>query len=270
MIEKDPDGVSAGGAVGVSTGVRIGKKVVRELPGTSEGKAAMLEFELPQLELPKSEFIESEVVEEQVCFDFGEEFEAQLSVAKPTVAKTPAQDESVNQAASTTSSVVATAPVTEIMIEEASIASLEESDPVVLDETSLPALQVGTDAELMQSIEAIPEKMAFKIGEVGDMVGVKQYVLRYWESEFDALKPRKSRNGQRIYTRRDVETALMIKKLLYTDRFSIEGARSALKQLKSRVREEKEWRRLLARHEQVRSGLSSLLAEIRKLRESYT
>ncbi len=149
------------------------------------------------------------------------------------------------------------------------ISADESETPSSVDDltAALPALQVGTDEELMQSIEAIPEKMAFKIGEVADMVGVKQYVLRYWESEFDALRPRKSRNGQRIYTRREVETALMIKKLLYTDRFSIEGARSALKQMKSRVREEKDWKVLIGSHERVRSGLKSLVGEIRKLRQ---
>ncbi len=147
---------------------------------------------------------------------------------------------------------------------DANAAAQASMDKVV---AAFPALRVGTDEELMQSIDAIPEKMAFKIGEVADMVGVKQYVLRYWESEFDALRPRKSRNGQRIYTRREVETALMIKKLLYTDRFSIEGARSALKQMKNRVREEKEWKVLVGSHERVRSGLKSLVTEIRKLRQ---
>ena len=93
----------------------------------------------------------------------------------------------------------------------------------------LPDAKVGAGHELLGSLEAIPGKMAFKIGEAAAMVGVKQYVLRYWETEFDQLRPRKSKNGQRVYSRRDVETAMMIKKLLYEDRFSIEGARAALK-----------------------------------------
>jgi DNA-binding transcriptional MerR regulator len=61
---------------------------------------------------------------------------------------------------------------------------------------------------------------------------VKAYVLRYWETEFDVLKLKKSRHNQRMYERRDVENLMLIKKLLYRDRFSIEGARAALKRLK--------------------------------------
>ena len=91
--------------------------------------------------------------------------------------------------------------------------------------------------KLQDQIENIPDKMGFKIGEAADYVGVKQYVLRYWESEFDILKPKKSKNGQRMYTQKDVETALLIKKLLHEDRFSIEGARSALKKLRKQVKE---------------------------------
>ena len=91
--------------------------------------------------------------------------------------------------------------------------------------------------KLQNRLKNIPNKMGFKIGEAADYVGVKQYVLRYWETEFDMLKPKKSKNGQRMYTKRDVETALMIRKLLHEDRFSIEGARAALKKLKKQVKE---------------------------------
>lgn len=91
--------------------------------------------------------------------------------------------------------------------------------------------------KLQTKLENIPDKMGFKIGEAADYIGVKQYVLRYWETEFDILKPKKSKNGQRMYTKKDVETALMIKKLLYDDRFSIEGARTALKKLRKQVKE---------------------------------
>jgi DNA-binding transcriptional MerR regulator len=93
-------------------------------------------------------------------------------------------------------------------------------------------VDVQVDPELESEINRIPEKLAFKIGEVADLVGVKPYVLRYWETEFDILKLKKSRHNQRMYERRDVENLLLIKKLLYRDRFSIEGARAALKRLK--------------------------------------
>lgn len=92
--------------------------------------------------------------------------------------------------------------------------------------------QTSSNTELKKKIDAIPDKMGFKIGEVAEFVGVKQYVLRYWETEFEALHPRKSHNGQRFYTRKDIEMALMIRKLLHEDRFSIEGARAVLKKMK--------------------------------------
>jgi DNA-binding transcriptional MerR regulator len=76
---------------------------------------------------------------------------------------------------------------------------------------------------------AIPNKLYFRIGEVSDLVGVKPYVLRYWESEFPDIKPSKSKSGQRLYKRKDVELLLKIKELLYEERFTINGARKRLK-----------------------------------------
>jgi DNA-binding transcriptional MerR regulator len=75
----------------------------------------------------------------------------------------------------------------------------------------------------------IPDKLYFKIGEVSQLVGVEPYVLRYWESEFPGLSPRKSNTGQRMFRRKDVEMLLNIKQLLYEKKFTIEGARKALK-----------------------------------------
>src|ERR1700685_625160 len=75
----------------------------------------------------------------------------------------------------------------------------------------------------------IPDKLYFKIGEVSQIVGVEPYVLRYWESEFPGLSPRKSSTGQRQFRRKDVELLLHIKQLLYDKKFTIEGARKALK-----------------------------------------
>lgn len=121
--------------------------------------------------------------------------------------------------------------------------------------------------DLVAVMENIPDKMAFKIGEAADLVGVKQYVLRYWETEFEQLHPKKSKNNQRVYSRRDVETALMIKKLLYTDRFSIEGARSALRNLKNQVKEEKEIKTLANVFDNACLRVSDLLADIRRARE---
>jgi DNA-binding transcriptional MerR regulator len=77
---------------------------------------------------------------------------------------------------------------------------------------------------------AIPDKLFFRIGEVSQLVGVKEYVLRYWESEFPGLSPRKSSSGQRMFRRKDVELLLRIKHLLYDQKFTIEGARKALQE----------------------------------------
>jgi DNA-binding transcriptional MerR regulator len=74
----------------------------------------------------------------------------------------------------------------------------------------------------------IPEKLFFRIGEVSQIVGVEPYVLRYWESEFRGLSPKKSSTGQRMFKRKDVELLIEIKRLLYDQKFTIAGARLAL------------------------------------------
>src|ERR1700745_3236790 len=74
----------------------------------------------------------------------------------------------------------------------------------------------------------IPNKLYFRIGEVAKLAGIKPYVLRFWESEFNGLGPKKSGTGHRLYRRKDVEMVLEIKRLLYEERFTIEGARKFL------------------------------------------
>ena len=74
----------------------------------------------------------------------------------------------------------------------------------------------------------IPDKLFFSIGEVCKLVKVEPYVLRFWESEFPRLKPGKGPNGRRMYRKRDIETVLAIKHLLYDQGFTIAGARKAL------------------------------------------
>ncbi len=76
----------------------------------------------------------------------------------------------------------------------------------------------------------IPDKLFFRIGEVAALMGVPQYVLRYWESEFKLLRPQKNEAGQRIYRRRDVELIVQIKHLLYEERLTLEGAKKRLRQ----------------------------------------
>lgn len=74
----------------------------------------------------------------------------------------------------------------------------------------------------------IPNKLYFRIGEVAQLAGVQPYVLRFWETEFPGLGPKKSGTGHRLYRRKDVELVLEIKRLLYEKRFTIEGARKFL------------------------------------------
>jgi DNA-binding transcriptional MerR regulator len=78
---------------------------------------------------------------------------------------------------------------------------------------------------------AIPDKPFFKIGEAARLCALKPYVLRYWETEFASIKPQKTRSGQRLYRRRDIEHLLRIRNLLYDQRFTIEGARTRLREL---------------------------------------
>lgn len=82
---------------------------------------------------------------------------------------------------------------------------------------------------LEEALPSIPGKMYFRVGEVSRLVGVAPYVLRFWETEFPAVAPKKSGRGHRLYRRKDVELLLQIKHLLYAKRFTIEGARQALK-----------------------------------------
>lgn len=74
----------------------------------------------------------------------------------------------------------------------------------------------------------IPDKLYFRIGEVAKLASIKPYVLRFWETEFPGLGPKKSGTGHRLYRRKDVELVLEIKRLLYEKRYTIEGARKTL------------------------------------------
>lgn len=104
----------------------------------------------------------------------------------------------------------------------------------------------------------VPDRLYFRIGEVSDITGVPPYVLRYWESEFPALQPRKSGGGQRLYRKRDVGMILEIKKLLYQDRYTVAGARRRLTEREERAR------RLEARAaiQRLRTGLEGILKQL--------
>lgn len=74
----------------------------------------------------------------------------------------------------------------------------------------------------------IPEKMYFKIGEVSEITGLEQHVLRFWESEFKNIKPKRTSTGQRMYRKSDIELLLNIKRLLHNEKFTIQGAKKFL------------------------------------------
>ncbi|MCO5141520.1 MAG: MerR family transcriptional regulator [Oligoflexia bacterium] len=96
-----------------------------------------------------------------------------------------------------------------------------------LSDATNKSLSVGED-----KITTIPDRMYFRIGDVAEIVGVQPYVLRFWEKEFDFLVPIKNASGQRLYRKGDVESVLLIKKLLYMERYSIEGAKKRIKELR--------------------------------------
>jgi len=75
----------------------------------------------------------------------------------------------------------------------------------------------------------LPDKLFFRIGEAAEIVGVEPHVLRYWETEFRAIRPEKSRRGQRVYSRRDVDLLLKVKDLLYGHKYTIAGAKKKLR-----------------------------------------
>ena len=111
----------------------------------------------------------------------------------------------------------------------------------------------------------IPDKLFFKIGEVARITGVKPHVLRYWESEFKLLKPVKSSTGQRVYQKRDVEKVLVIRNLLYEEKFTISGAKRRLSRgIKEEVPAVKEDKKQLAMEFGDRDKIISFLRELKK------
>lgn len=80
-------------------------------------------------------------------------------------------------------------------------------------------------AENVKASLPLPDKLFYKIGEVGKITGVEPYVLRYWETEFHFLRPRKNKAGQRVYVKKDLELIMHVKKMLYQERYTIEGVR---------------------------------------------
>lgn len=109
----------------------------------------------------------------------------------------------------------------------------------------------------------IPQKLYFKIGEVADITEVKPYVLRYWESEFKIISPRKSQTKQRVYSKRDVELILEIKRLLYKEKFTLEGAKKKIKEIQS---ERSKQMNFPFSEEKYRSALKAIKRELSSIK----
>jgi DNA-binding transcriptional MerR regulator len=157
--------------------------------------------------------------------------------------------------------------VEEIILQDSFLAAPE----IKAESAHMPSVLV--DELLLSEIKAIPDRFGFKIGDVADLLGIKQYVLRYWEQEFDLLKPKKASNNQRMYTKKDVENAFLIRKLLYRDKFSIEGARRAIKDVKFAVKKEKNLAASFDRIDQnqsyVQEQIKAFVLEIRKTKDLF-
>jgi len=104
-------------------------------------------------------------------------------------------------------------------------------------------------------------KLYYTIGEVASMVDEEAHVLRYWETEFEGLRPRKNRAGKRVYTKNDVDVVFRIRRLLRDEKFTIDGARQALKKQR-RATTDGEASRLEQLHE-VRSFLQKMLDRVK-------
>ena len=151
----------------------------------------------------------------------------------------------------------------ELLVETAAPVAVENR----AEAASLPSVLI--DDQLMAELASIPDRFGFKIGDVADLLGIKQYVLRYWEEEFELLKPKKASNNQRLYTKKDVENAFLIRKLLYRDKFSIEGARQALKDVKFALKKEKDFNSVVQRIDFVQTQIKSFVDEIKKTKELF-
>ncbi|MFW6050206.1 MAG: MerR family transcriptional regulator [Myxococcota bacterium] len=119
----------------------------------------------------------------------------------------------------------------------------------------------------MKRPKDLPDKLFFRIGEAADIVGVEPHVLRYWEEQFAALRPRKTRGAHRKYSRRDVEIAVLIRRLLHDEGFTVAGAKKRLRELghtRSAPAEPRAQRELLLRAEllSLREELTGLLRRL--------
>lgn len=111
--------------------------------------------------------------------------------------------------------------------------------------------------------DPIAKKAYYSIGEVCDLTGLKDHVLRYWETQFDVLNPTKNRAGNRVYRPKEIEVILLVKHLLYEEKYTIEGARKKLQDMRKSGELAEERQEVL--EPEVLAGLKSELQELRAL-----
>ncbi len=109
----------------------------------------------------------------------------------------------------------------------------------------------------------VPDKLFFKIGEVARLASLRPSILRYWETEFSELQPQKSRSGQRLYSRKELEVVLDIKRLLYSEKLTIEGARRVLAKRGKRQEQQEDHRKA-----DILRMISEVKDDLRKIRDS--
>ena len=111
--------------------------------------------------------------------------------------------------------------------------------------------------------EPVTKKVYYSIGEVCDLTGLKPHVLRYWETQFEVLRPTKNRAGNRVFRSREIEVIMLVKRLLYEQKYTIEGANKRLLEMRSGGKLEEERRNVL--ESEVLTGLKADLLQLKDM-----
>ena len=109
--------------------------------------------------------------------------------------------------------------------------------------------------------EPVTKKVYYSIGDVCDLTGLKPHVLRYWETQFEVLRPTKNQAGNRVYRSKEIEVIMLVKQLLYEQKYTIEGANKKLLEMRAGGNLEEERRGV--RESEVLQGLKTDLLELR-------
>ncbi len=114
---------------------------------------------------------------------------------------------------------------------------------------------------------SIPNKLYFKIGEVSKITGVEPYILRYWESEFKLVRPYRTKSNQRLYRKKDVESILKIKKMLYEEKFTIAGAKMKLRDAVPKEKEKEKQLALDFAPQKYREFIEEIKTDLQQMRD---